>query len=427
MTSQQRRHRIIVLGGGFAGAYFAQAAERTLRGLDAEVVLFSRHNYFVFSPLLIEAGTGSLEPRHAVISIRSFLKHTRFLMADVRDVDTDARQVSYQPVGNEPIEHMGYDHLVLALGAVTRLPSDVPGLREYGHEMKNLGDAVALRDRVIHMLEAANICVNEQRRREMLHVVVVGGNFTGVEVAGEFGAFMAKASQSYDNVSVSDCKVTLVEIGDRILDELDRDLADYAMNAMKNRGIDVRLNDSIVKIEAERAVLNSGDVLPTRTIIWCAGIAPSRLQSQLKLPTDAHGYLRCGPDLLIEGFDNVWGIGDCAANIDERGKPHPPTAQHAIKEGEHLAHQLARLFRKEPLQPCIISSKGSLAAFGCRTGVAKVFGIKLSGFTAWFLWRTVYLLKMPGFSRRIRVALDWMIDFFFARDYVELGIHRRRG
>lgn len=415
--------RIVILGGGFGGAYCAQALERRLGESDAEILLIDRNNYFVFYPLLVEAGTGSLEPRHAVVSIRSFLKRTIFRMAEVVELDPVRREVAFRPAEESETRRVPYDHLVVALGSVTRLPN-VPGLERYGHGMKSLTDAVALRDRAIRMLERADATPDPEIRRALLHLVVVGGNFTGVEVAGEFHVFLRRACRHYRNVRPEDCQVTLIELAGRILSALDPDLSEYAVRQMRRRGMSVRLDSSVAEVRSDRVVLRNGDSIAAHTLIWCAGIEPNPLVRRLLLPADPRGYVLCEPDLRIRGLENAWAIGDCAVIPGPEGRPYPTTAQHAVREGIHLAKNLRRALRGERPRSFSYSSRGSIAPLGCRTGVAKVFGVKLSGFPAWFLWRSVYLLKMPGWSRRARVALDWTMDLLFAREYVQLGVHR---
>jgi NADH dehydrogenase len=417
--------RIVILGAGYAGAYCAQALERRLVNAKADVVLIDRNNYFVFTPLLVEAGVGALEPRHTVVSIRNFLRSTRFRMAEVLSVDTERREVVCRVSGSAQREPVAYDHLVLALGSVTRLP-EVPGLAEHGFGMKSLADAVALRDRAIEMLEAADATDDPARRPALLHFVVVGGNFTGVEVAGEFHTFLREASRQYRNLDPDDCRVTLVELTDSILGLLDPDLGRYAQRQMRRRGVRILLNNSVTRIADDRVELADGATLDTRTVVWCAGIAPSPILRDLPFPKDERGYVLCEPDLRITGCESSWGIGDCAVNTDPEGRAYPATAQHAVREGQHLAANLARAIAGKPTVPVRCRSLGSLAALGCRTGVAKVMGIKLSGFPAWFLWRSVYLMKMPGWARRLRVALDWTFELLFRRDYVQLGVHRER-
>jgi NADH dehydrogenase len=328
-------------------------------------------------------------------------------------------------IGGGDRRQLSYDHLVLALGSVTNFPP-VPGLREHGFEMKDLGDAVRLRDRAIQQLELAESADDPEERRELLHFVVVGGNYTGVELAGEFLVFLRQASRFYRRVRAEECEVTLIELRQRILPNLDENLAEYARGALERRGIRLRLGTSASEIHSDRIVLRSGEQLRTRTVLWCAGVAPPPLLGQMPFPTDQHGYIVCDRDLRVKGFRHVWAIGDCSVNIDRRGRPYPATAQHAVREGHHLARNLSAVVRGRPATPCDIDALGSLAALGCRTAVAKVLGVKLSGFSAWFLWRTVYLTKMPGLARRVRVALDWTLDLIFRRSYVQLGLGRKK-
>lgn len=422
-SASSRAPRVVILGGGYGGAYAAQSLERLLP-VDAQITLVDRRNYFICYPLLVEAGTGSLEPRHAVVSIRSFLKRSRFIMAEVGGIDAAAQRVKLTLAETGEQLSIEYDHLVVALGSVTRLPN-VPGLREHGNEMKSLADAVEMRDRAIEMLETADATADPAVRRELLRFVVVGGNFSGVEVAGELHSFLTDAAKRYRNVSRDEINVTLVERSPSILGVLGDDLAAYATKNLKARGVDVRVNDSVSAIGADFAQLQSGERLPTRVVMWCAGIAPTKLTLDLAVPRDQHGYILCDPDFRVQGCTNIWAIGDCAVLHGAGGAKYPATAQHAIREAKHLAKNIARVVRGEPTQTSDIESQGSLAALGCRTGVAKVFGIKLSGFAAWWMWRTVYLMKTPGWGRRLRVATDWTLDLFWRRDYVQLGVHKK--
>jgi NADH dehydrogenase len=415
-----RPPRIAIIGGGFGGAYTAQRLERLLKAHEAEIVLLDRNNYFVFYPLLVEAGTSSLEPRHAVVSIRSFLGRTRFIQAEVDELDTEAGTISYGLSGATENQTLRYDHVVLAPGSTTRMP-DIPGLSDFGFEIKSLEDAVRLRDHAIRQLELADAINDPETRRRLLHFVIVGANFTGVEIAGEFEVFMRRECRLYPNLSPDDVTMSLVEIGSRILPALDDELSQYAASRLQSRGITIDLGVSVSKVEANRAHLDDGRVLESQTVIWCAGIAPPPLVNKLNLPTDPRGYILCDRDLRVRGYERVWAVGDAAVNPDSEGAAYPATAQHAVQQAHQLAKNLSRVLRGQSAQPCDIKSKGALAALGCRTGVAKVLGIKLSGFPAWFLWRTVYLFKMPGWARRLRVALDWTMDLIFPPDPVQLG------
>lgn len=419
------RKRIVILGGGFAGAYCAQALESALRRRnDLEVVLIDRHNYFVFSPLLVEAGVGGLEPRHVVVPMRDFVRRCTFRMAEVRGIDAQKKVVHFRIPGESDQRDLSFDHLVIALGSVSRLP-DIPGLREHAFELKSLGDAVALRDQAVQMLEYATAIDDAEARRRALTFVVIGANYTGVEVAGEFDEFIKDAARRYPNLSPDDCRVMLVEKEPRILGTLDEDLATFAQQSLEKRGVDVRLNTSLKSIDATGATLSTDELVPSRTVIWAAGVAPSPLLEAFDLPLDGRGALACERDLRVRGESNIWAIGDAASNPGPDGQPYPATAQHATRQGKHLARNLLRAIDGRPTQPCDLVNQGSLAALGCRTGVAKIFGVKLSGFPAWWVWRTVYLLKMPRLARKLRVAMDWTLALFFRRDIVELGVHRR--
>jgi len=415
--------RVVILGGGFAGATLAQRLERLAARSDLEIVLLNRDNYFVFTPLLIEAGTGALEPRHAVVPLRDFLRRATLRTAEIVGFDAERRQVHFRVIGKEHAETLDWDHAVIALGSVTRQPP-VPGLAEHGFELKDLPDAVALRDRAIRLLEQADATPDPGERRGLLHFIVVGGNYSGVEVAGEFQVFVREAARAYRNLDPRECRVTLIELAPRILPALDEDLARYALDQLVRRGTDVLLASSVREVAADHVIVSDGRVLPTRTVIWCAGIAPNPLLAKLGLPLDERGWLQCEADLRVRGHDAVWGLGDCAVVPGPDGTPYPATAQHAVLAARHLAGNLERALDGRPTRPAVLRSRGALAALGCRTAVAKVFGLRLSGFMAWFLWRTVYLFKMPGWSRRLRVAIDWTMGLLFPRAVVQLGIHR---
>jgi NADH dehydrogenase len=321
-------------------------------------------------------------------------------------------------------EETTYDYLVLALGSVTRLPP-VPGLREYAYGVKSIGDALALHDRALEMLELADAATNPELRRALLHFVIVGGNFTGVEVAGELSTFVRQAARRYRHLDPADVTVTLVELTERVLRQLGERLSDRAAEQLRRCGITLRLNESVRCIEPHGVELVSGQALAARTVIWCAGIAPSPLLARLPFPKDSRGYVLTGRDLRCPGFANVWAIGDAAVNPGPDGEAYPATAQHAVQQARHAGNDLLRVLAGKPTRPCSIASRGSLAALGCRTGVALVLGVPVSGFAAWWLYRTVYLLKMPGLARKVRIALDWTLDLLFRREHVSLNVTRR--
>jgi len=417
---------VVIAGGGFAGAYCARELARRM-GDSVDVLLVDQHNYFVFYPLLVEAGTGNLEPRHTAVALRTFLRRARFVQAAVAGLDPGAHVVRIRPVGRDDVVDVHYDHAVLALGSTTRLPP-VPGLSEHGLLMKSLPDAVFLRNQAIARLEAAQNETDPERRRTLLHFVVVGGSLTGAEVAGELDVFLRTATRPrYGYGGHDDFRITLVEREERILGVLDAELSEYAERNLRRRGVDVLTGRSVVELRADAVTLDDGQRLAASTVVWCAGIAPSPLLRELPVPVDALGYVSCRPDLGVVGYADVWAIGDCAHNPDASGNPTPATAQHAVQQGRHLAANLERVLKGREPTPCLARSRGTLAALGCRTAVAKVFGVRLSGFAAWWLWRTAYLLQMPGLGRKLRVALDWTMNLLFRPEIVHLDLVRRPG
>lgn len=421
MNSHDQKTRIVILGGGFGGAYCARRLEKRLRPENAEITLVNRTNYFVFTPLLVEAGTGALEPRHAVVPLHGFLKRTRLLTAELTGIDLEQRTIRTETFLGEQKE-VAYDHLVIALGSVTRLPA-VPGLREYAFGLKSLADAVALRDRAVGMLELANDTSDPELKKQLLTFVIVGGNYTGVEVAGEFNEFLHESTRLYRNISRDEIRVVLVEREPRILPMLDEDLSRFASTHLQKRGVELRLENTVNRITADSVELKAGERIPTSTVIWTAGVAPNPLIADSGLPCDQRGYLVCEPDLRVKDFDNLWAVGDIASNPDPQGNAYPPTAQHAIREGVQAAENIERALHGHPTEALVYRSRGMMAPLGYHQGVARIMRWKFSGLPAWFLWRTFYLLKMPGFTRGIRVMVDWTLSWFFRRDYVQLGLH----
>ena len=415
--------RIVIIGGGFGGAYCAQTLERKLPHGAADTFLLDRNNYFAFYPMLMEAGTGNLEPRHAVVPIRSFLKRTIFRMGEVETIDFDRKIVHYRLAGSDFTGEIAYDHLVLAIGSITRW-LDVPGLRDNGYQLKTLDDAVALRDRAILLLEWADAVDDPRERRELLHFVVVGGNFTGVEVAGELDAFVQSACREYRNVTPQDCSITVVDHADRLLTILDKDLSDYTLHNMRKRGMDIRLQTTVTEVQPDTVTLSTGEKLKAHTLIWCAGVEPNPLARKLGLPTGPKGHIICERDMRVQGYDNVWAIGDCASIPDAQGNPYPPTAQHAVQQAYRLAKNLAAVIAGRPTLPATSSQEARSPRSDIMPGSPKSSASNYRASLRGFLWRTVYLMKMPGLARKAKVTLDWTLDLLFPHDHVVLGIHR---
>lgn len=407
--------RIVVLGGGFAGAYCVKQLEKLLRRRAIKITLVNEQNYFVFTPMLVEAATSALEPRHVVVPLRGFLRSGDFVMAKVENIDLQSQVVTVQPEFGNEIK-LSYDHLVMALGSVARMPG-IPGVREHAFGLKSLADATLLRDRAIGMLEMANLAPDHEHRQSWLTFAVVGAGYTGVEAAGEFNAFLKEAISQYSNVSKEDIRVILIQRGGRILDALDELMSEMANRVLRRDGVEVRLNESVSRVTKSSFVLESGEEIPSHTVIWSAGVAPPPMLEGLGLPLNTHGYLECERDLRVRDRENIWGIGDCASNPDANGNPYPPTAQHALREGRQAAHNLAAVLAGQSSTPLNYRSKGTMAPLGGRKAIANLFGMHLTGLPTWLLWRTVYLSIMPGWGRKLRVAFDWTADMFFRRDY----------
>jgi len=418
------KQRVVVIGGGFGGAYAAQTLSKKLPK-DWEVVLFDRNNFLLFYPLLIEAGVGTLEPRHVTVPIRKFLgKRANFVMSEIDRVDTAAQQVYYRVLGTPETRSIHYDHLILAPGSVTKIPP-IPGLGEHAFELKSLRDTIEFRDRGIRLLEIANTISDRAKRQAVLRIVVVGSNFTGIELAGEYQEFLVDQAKNYPNVSEEDVEVMVVEYADRILPAIDADLALFAKRHLEKRGLRILTRTTLTEVRHDQVTLTTGEVVPTYTTVWCAGIAPSPLISKIEgLPVNERGYIVCDPTTRVKDFSNVWAVGDSAFIADEDGKPYTATAQNASRQGPMAAMNVVRTIKGEEPRPFRYNSIGALAAIGHRTAVARVMGIKLSGFIAWFIFRSVYLMKMPSWSRRFRIVLDWTLSLFFKQEPVQLGVHQ---
>jgi NADH dehydrogenase len=426
MESASQGNRIVILGGGFGGSYLAKELTKRRLGLDAEVVIIDRNNYFIFYPLLVEAGCGSIEPRHCTVPIREFAPKAELLMAEVSGLDTEQKKVHIQLIGDDRCRSLEYDHLVVALGSVTRImPEDVvSGVREHAFFMKHMSDASMLRDRAVELLELANAISDAEERRRLLHFVVVGGNVTGIEVVGEMEVFVREASANYHNVSDDDITFTVFEFNKRLLAILPEHLSKWATKMLVGRGIDIRTGVGVKEVHADHVVDSDGNVVPCSTVIWTAGIAPSPVLKQLDgLPLNKFGGLQCEPDYRATGTDNIWGMGDCAAVPGLDGKPMPPLAQIAIRQAPQVAANIAAVWNGRPTTPGDVHVQGVLVPLGRHRGVADLKGIRVHGFIAWAMWRAIYLLKTPRLGRRVRVLMDWTINAFFRKDYTKMGMN----
>ncbi len=418
---------IVIVGGGFAGIAVARRLERRLRAGEAEIVLLSRDNYSLFTPMLPEVTSGELEVRHVVTPIREQLARTRFVLADVDVIDVVRREVTYHHVltGTRTVQR--YDHLVLALGSSTST-FGLPGIAEYTWPLKRLEDADALRNHLVWLLELADTIGDEARRRRLLTLVVVGGGFTGVETAGEIVELFRSVLRFYKSLRVDEVRMILVEAGPSLLAGLPPKMGEYSRRVLERRRVEVLLGDGVAGADERGLTLQSGRRIETETIVWSAGVKPSPTIASIALPTTKRGAVVTERDMRVRGFSDVWALGDCAAIPDGAGGVFPMTAQHAIREGPRLADNIVASLRGKSTTPFAYRALGMMAALGGRKAVAQLPGnLVITGFLAWFFWRTYYLLRLPGLDRKLRVAFDWTLELLFPRDTAELRFGEREG
>ena len=415
----------MILGGGFAGIAVARRLEARVRD-EAEIVLVCRENFSLFTPMLPEVSSGALDVRHVVTPIRAQLRHTRFILADVRALDVAARTVEYQHILSGEVESLAYDQVVLALGSSTST-FGLPGVAERVFALKTLEDAGILRNRLVWLLEFADATDDAELRARLLTVVVVGGGFTGVEAVGELVELFRSVLHFYPRVAESEIRIVLVEGGSALLPGLPAKMGRYSADRLRRRGVEIETGDGVAAADDEGLVLRSGRRIETRTIVWSAGVAPSPTIAAAQLPRTKRGAVIVEPDFRVQGVPHAWALGDCAAIPDGMGGIYPPTAQHAIREGPSLADNIIATLHGRPTRPFSFTSLGMMASLGAREAVAQLPGDRvLTGFLAWVLWRSYYLLRLPGLDRRLRVAFDWTLELLFPRDIAELRIYTRR-
>lgn len=415
--------RIVVLGGGFGGVYAALALEKLFLHDDAvEIVLISEENFLLFTPMLPEVASGSLEAKHIVSPVRAFFRKAQFHNSDVERIDLDNRKVFTRHCLACGQYELPFDHLVLALGSTTNFYG-LPGVAEHALPMKTLSDAMVLRNRIIDRFEHANMESDPGMRRMLLTFVVVGGGFAGAETVAELRDFAYTARAYYPNIQPDDVKVVLVHHGARIMPEISEDLADYALRRLRQKGVEVHLQTGVKSAGAGWVELTTNEKIFARTLVWCAGTSPSPLLAALPCPRTKRGQIVVNEFLEVPDHPGIWALGDCAEIPNpQTGRPHPPTAQHAVRQGKVVAQNIRAALRGGPKKAFAFTPLGVLASLGRRSAVAEICGFKFSGFFAWWLWRTIYLFKLPGLERKVRVAGDWTLDLFFPRDIVLLKL-----
>jgi NADH dehydrogenase len=411
--------RVLILGGGFAGLTLARSLERITTAAEIDVTLVSRENFTLFTPMLPEICSGSIEPRHIVTPLRAALKRTSFVLGEVVGIDLPGRCVELQFPGRQTAEILRYDHLVIALGGVTST-FGLPGVAERAFPFKTLNDAEALRNEIISNLELAHASADERERKRLLTFAIIGGGFTGVEVAGEMVEFL-HGVRSFYPCAERDSNVVIVEGGERLLPELPAAMGYYTQRNLAKRGVDIRLGRGVREATDAGIVLSDGSTISTATIVWSAGVRPAPLIAELPTAHTKNGAIAVEPDFSVPGHPGIWALGDCAAVPMTAGGYYPPTAQHAIREGEVLARNIAATVRSRATEPFRFASLGSMASLGAQRGVALLpGGLLVTGFAAWFIWRTYYLSRLPGWDRRSRVAFDWTAGLLFSRDIASI-------
>jgi len=424
MTANQRK-RIVILGGGFAGVYTARRLEKRLRRLGTraagyEIVLVNRDNYFVFQPMLPEVISGSIGILDTVSPLRRLLPHTTIVVREVEEIDLESRTVRTSPGVHPHPSEIRYDHLVLALGTVTDFRG-LRGLAEHAMPFKNLGDALGLRNHVIGALEEAAVEEESDLRQQLLTFVVAGGGFSGVEVAAELNDFVRGVARSYPSIDAGEIRVVLLHSQDRILPEVSEKLALFAQGILARRGVEIRLGARLESASAEAAILAGGERIATRTLVSSVPNSPHPLIETLSLPKSGNGRIVVTSQLQVEGSEDVWALGDCALVPNPDGRSFaPPTAQHAIREANTVADNIAASIAGTSQREFSFGGLGKMGSLGRRSAVAELFGFRISGFPAWWLWRTIYLAKLPGWARRLKVATSWTLDLFLQPELVQL-------
>jgi NADH dehydrogenase len=410
---------VVIVGGGFGGAMAARELERILPRQSTRLVLVNDANFMLYTPFLPEAAAGTLEPRHVVTPLREILSRTYLRLGSIAAHDPVAKTVELRTREGEA-EQLPYDQLLVALGSVSRvLP--VPGLSEHAIGFKSLADAIWLRNHVIETLEAANATDDPARREELLTYVFVGGGYAGLEALAELQDFAADAIESYPRARLHGMRWVLVEASDRVLPEIDAGLADYALRELRGRGIDIRLGTTLEEVSADSARIATGETLPTRTVVWTAGVAPHPSLRQLSLPLDERGKVPVDDHLRVKGMEAVWAVGDCAAAPDPRGGLCPPTAQHAVRQGPVAARNIAAELGIGEARPFEYRGNAAFVNLGRYKAVGKVGGRTFRGFPAWWMARTYHMSQIPGAARKVRAVIDWTASLPFRRDISEVG------
>jgi NADH dehydrogenase len=410
MEQSLEERDVLILGGGFAGAYVA----RLLRGRQATIV--SPENFMLYTPMLPEAASGTLEPRHTVVPLRVMCPRAEFVLGQATAVDTERRRVQVHT--EEGLVDYSYEELVIALGAIVRtLP--IPGLADHAHGFKTLADAIALRNHVLRRLEAADLAPNDAHRQRELTFVFVGAGYAGVEALAELSDLTRDALRYYPRLRHVPRRWVLVDAAPKILAEIPARLGDYAARELERRGVEIHVGTTLEQVEAGAATLSNGEHILTHTVVWTAGVRANPANARFGLPVDERGRIPVDEYLRVEGLDHVWALGDGARvpNLATPGLFDPPTCQHALRQARRLARNLQG--NEKPYRYRML---GQVATLGRYKGIADVLGLRLRGFPGWFVTRTYHLYQLPLLQRKLRVVADWTTSLFFRRDIAELSM-----
>jgi NADH:quinone reductase (non-electrogenic) len=406
----------VVVGGGYAGSYVA----RCLGKRGATIV--NPQNSMLFSALLPEAASGTLEPRHVVVPLRAMCPHAELVLGNATTLDFQRRRVQVESL--EGLVNIGYEDLVLAVGSISRaLP--IPGLADHALGFKDLADAIQLRNHVLQRLEAADVAPNETHRQRELSFVFIGAGYAGVEALAELADLVRDAIRYYPALRHAPQRWVLVDAAPKILPEIPTRLGEYAARQLVKRGVEIHVETTLESVDAGSATLSNGERILTHTLVWTAGVKASPELARFGLPLDERGRVKVDETLRVDGHEHVWALGDDAAvpNTATPGEVDPPTQQHALRQARRLAKNIAG----DP-QPYRYKMLGQVATLGRYKGIADVLGLRFTGFLGWFITRTYHLYQLPLLSRKLRVVADWTTSLFFRRDIAELSMlgHPRR-
>jgi NADH dehydrogenase len=409
-VARQARGGALIAGGGYAGSTVA----RLLGGRGTTIV--SPENFVLFTPLLPEAASGTLEPRHVVIPLRLMCPHAELIVGSVRELDADRRTIAVDAIDGRL--EISYEQLVLALGSISRvLP--VPGLAEHGHGFRDLADAIALRNHVLRRLEAADAAASPAEAARHLSFVFIGAGYAGVEALAELSDLVRDALRHYPRLQDVTQRWVLVDAAPTILPEIPSRLGEYAAAQLTKRGVEIHVSARLDSADDRGVMLSDRTRVETSTLVWTAGVRANPLLAELSVPLDDRGRVVVDDHLRVVGIDGVWALGDCAAvpNLATPGNPDPPTSQHALRQARRIARNLTG-----DLSPYRYRMLGQVATLGRYKGIADVLGLRLTGFPGWFVTRSYHLYQLPLLSRKLRVVVDWTVALFFRRDIAELGV-----